>query len=560
MNPEIGNPEEDDDISEMLEADENLEKEDEEDEEDEEDRKPRSRLFEKEEDQKSLEDDDIVVKIGRPKRRRRIPEPRVVKDPEGLKELEELIDDLDPGSISKVYMTITRIEPKTYKNKNISGYITRYDRKIDIQEIKDLHGGGIYDIRFHGPKVDKNGRLNGTKIISARRINISGDPILGDEQEFKKREDRDPDIVSKTLGAQEKMLMLEKQKTDQVDKRNQDLISMLLTKESGDSKIIPVIQQMMETTQKSSSLQLESLKEENRRSREDALRREEKHREEMNRLRDSFEKKSDNMMSPMVQLMIEKSKEDAARMQVMMTQMATIFSAQLENQKATSDSQMKMVMESAKLQNELLLGEVRRQSDELKDARISGKSDLVSEMKKLSTIKELVSSFGPGEPEKPTFMDKISDNLPQIAEAIPGILGSLGGLFSKGTPVIQNKQIQAPSNPPLIRESKIKPEPVREVNPDDDDLSMSIATLKASAEEAIENDENPNVFVDREIIGKFKNDILVKIASVPSSAIIPILQQQLDGIDDESQLFTVKGKSFLRAMHDSLKQKMGINQ
>jgi len=280
----------------------------------------------------------------------------------------------------------------------------------------------------------------------------------------------------------------------------------------------------------------------------------------MNRLRDSFEKKSDNMMSPMVQLMIEKSKEDAARMQVMMTQMATIFSAQLENQKATSDSQMKMVMESAKLQNELLLGEVRRQSDELKDARISGKSDLVSEMKKLSTIKELVSSFGPGEPEKPTFMDKISDNLPQIAEAIPGILGSLGGLFSKGTPVIQNKQIQAPSNPPLIRESKIKPEPVREVNPDEDDLSMSIATLKASAEEAIENDENPNVFVDREIIGKFKNDILVKIASVPSSAIIPILQQQLDGIDDESQLFTVKGKSFLRAMHDSLKQKMGINQ
>lgn len=533
---------------------------------------PRSRLFEKPDenperqngqDSQDNQDDDIVVKIGRPKRRRRVPssEPRTISnDREGLKELDELVEDLDPGSISKVFMTLTRIEPKIFNHKNIAGYVTRYDKKIDIQEIKDIHGGGIYDIRFFGPKIDKNGRQNGTKIVSARRINISGDPIIEDEEEKKRaNESRDPDIVSKTLGAQEKMLMMEKEKTNQVDKRNQDLIGMLLTKESGDSKIIPVIQQMMEVTQKNSNVQLESLKEENRRARDESLRREEKHRDEINHLRDSFEKKSDNMMSPMVQLMLEKSKEDAARMQIMMTQMATIFSVQLDNQKVTSEAQMKMIMESSKLQTELLLGEVRRQSDELKDARISGKSDLVSEMRKLSTLKELVSSFGPGEPEKPSLTDKISENLPQIVEALPDVFRSIGSLFSKGTPVVIPRQLEAPRmEAPRMEAPRTqqRPQPQSQLQNQEDELSVSIATLKVSAEEAIENDEDPAVFVNRAVIGKFSSDVLKKIALVPYSAIIPVLQQQLDGIDEESQLFTVKGKNFLKKMHEALKVKL----
>lgn len=575
--------EDDDGIGDMFNADDEVEEEGL-TEEGEIGASPRSRLFEKPDenpekqddrnirDGKDVQDDDIVVKIGRSKRRRRVPssEPRTISnDREGLKELDELVEDLDPGSISKVFMTLTRIEPKIFNHKNIAGYVTRYDKKIDIQEIKDIHGGGIYDIRFFGPKIDKNGRQNGTKIVSARRINISGDPIIEDEEERKRAsENRDPDIVSKTLGAQEKMLMMEKEKTNQVDKRNQDLIGMLLTKESGDSKIIPVIQQMMEVTQKNSNVQLESLKEENRRARDESLRREEKHRDEINHLRDSFEKKSDNMMSPMVQLMLEKSKEDAARMQIMMTQMATIFSVQLDNQKVTSEAQMKMIMESSKLQTELLLGEVRRQSDELKDARISGKSDLVSEMRKLSTLKELVSSFGPGEPEKPSLTDKISENLPQIVEALPDVFRSIGSLFSKGTPVVipTQRQLEAPRmEAPRMEAPRMeaprtqqRPQPQPQPQNQEDELSVSIATLKVSAEEAIENDEDPAVFVDRAVVGKFPNDVLKKIALVPYSAIIPVLQQQLDGIDEEGQLFTVKGKNFLKKMHEALKVKLGM--
>jgi len=536
---------------------------------------PRSRLFDKpdsdeqkpdkseqdgQDGQDGDVDGDVVVRIGRPKRRRRAApqEPKIITDREGLRELDELIEDLDPGSISKVFMTLTRIEPKVFNHKNIAGYISRFDKKVDIQEIKDLYGGGIYDIRFFGPKINRDGRQSGTKIISARRINISGDPIIGDEEEKKKNnESRDPDIVSKTLGAQEKMLMMEKQKTDQVDKRNQDLIGMLLNKDGGDSKVIPVIQQMMEVMQKNSNTQLESLKEENRRARDESIRREEKHSTEMNHLRDSFEKKSDSMMSPMLQLMLEKSKDDATRTQAMITQIATLFAVQLESQKATSESQMRLIMDSAKLQNELLLGEVKRQSDELKDARISGKSDLVSEMKKLTMLKELVSVLGPGEPEKPSLTDKISENLPQIIEALPDVFRSVGSLFSKGTPVIQ-RQLEAPAiQPPRIQletQSRVKPQPQSQ----EDELSVSITTLKISAEEAIENDEDPSVFVDRAVIGKFPDDTLKKIAMVPYSAIIPILQKQLDGIDEESQLFTVKGKNFLKKMHEALKNKLGV--
>lgn len=68
------------------------------------------------------------------------------------------------------FFVITRISPKFFRGEKVSGYVGKMYMN-DIQEISNLYGGGVYDIRAFELK---DGSI---KLLKSRRVDIAGDPI-----------------------------------------------------------------------------------------------------------------------------------------------------------------------------------------------------------------------------------------------------------------------------------------------------------------------------------------------------------------------------------------------
>ena len=84
------------------------------------------------------------------------------------------------------------------------------------------------------------------------------------------------------------------------------------------------------------------------------------------------------------------------------------------------------------------------------------------------------------------------------------------------------------------------------------EIAQEIAKLKTSFEKSLEDGESPSACFEKHIEGKYEVDTLRKIAVMPTPSVIMVLQHNLD---DDSPMFTVKGKDFLRHLHNILKEK-----
>jgi hypothetical protein len=519
----------------------------------------------------------------------------------GYDEIDQLIQELDPGATTRVYMTITRIDPKVWKGRKIEGYLDKIDRHVDIQEMKDLYGGGTFDIKFFGPRKFKDGSIKGNKIITSRRIVIAGDPIIQtykqDEDEGRQTSAQDPDIVKLAFGAQEKA-------TARMDAKNREDKETMLAlinsaKGGGNEETVTMMMKMLEVSErraeaasKTADAQIAAIREEAKLAREEAARKDEKHKEELRELRREMDEKKSQTGDTMINFMREQSNENMKRMELTMKSMS-------DNSKVM----MEMMSGNHKAQAELLTGELKRVSDELKDARLSNKGDLVSEMKKVATLQGFIKDIaGVGQEEK-SLTDKLTDNLPEIMEQVPGIIAGIGSLFRGQRPVqtppqqmqagaVPRRMLQAPPRPLPPRRPAQPPQPssfpsgqavedeapvpvqhqhamdhpqqaamppqpavpqgMSQEQQQQMEIAQEINKLKVAFEDSLEKGVPAEACYKSHVEGQYDEELLRKIAVMPTPAIIAVLQQNLD---DDSPLFTVKGKDFLRHMHNVIREK-----
>lgn len=510
----------------------------------------------------TLPDDDT-----QPQPRRRRVGNRSESNIATYEELDQLIDEMDPGSTKKVYMTITRVEPSHYAGQRIEGYICKYSHKTNIDEIKQMHGGGTYDIRFFGPR--RNGR--GNELLTSRRIVISGDPIIKQQNNAVNQTSVEAQIVKDAMNTQKDVLarMEEKNRQDQ-----QSMISMVKEITSGkgnDSEMMKILVGMFQTMAEQQRAQIEIMREEAKRDRELILQRErereaenrrlqEKHQEELRQIRAESEKIKQLTSNDMMSFIKEMSKENAAR--------AESTTKQLQ---ALSEIQLKMVMENNKAQADMILSENKRLSDELKESRLSSKTDLSSELKKMATVLNMMDDFkNLREGEPASIADKISDHLPDIIERAPDIIESLGTLF-RG-----RRENAPPRPPPSMPRRRLMPPARRDIpqpqrnedpqaqaknqheQPNDQmkeavEAQEKIIKLKQQAEQAITEGIDPASFFENNIKGKYDKNFLQKVALAPPSMLISAMGQMFG---QDGPMFTVKGKDFMHDLHRIVRESL----
>lgn len=486
-------------------------------------------------------------------------------------ELDQLIDEMDPGSTKRVYMTLTRVEPSHWAGQRIEGYICKYAHKTNIDEIKQSHGGGTYDIRFFGPR--RNGK--GNELITARRIVISGDPIVQKSPLLMSGQTSvEAQVVKDAMNTQKDVLarMEEKNRQDQ-----QAMMNMMreITSKGGDQESLKLIVSMFQAMSEQQRLQLEAMREEAKRDREMMLqrerereaenrRREEKHQEELRQIRIEAEKVKQGTSSEMMQFIKEMGKDSAARSEMMTKQLQVL-----------SEMQLKMVMENSKQQTDMILSENKRLSDELKESRLASKTDLTSELKKISTVMDMMEAFkGIREGEPPSLADKLSEHLPDIIDKAPDIIESLGGLFRGKreslpprpppgiprrrlvAPRMQVNQDQQPATNQTNQERSPEPSSDKQTPGAADqtkEVQEKVLKLKNQIELAITEGKNPEEFFEQNINGKYDREFLQKVALAPPSMLISAIGQMFG---QDGPLFTVKGKDFMHDLHRIIRESL----
>ncbi len=480
-------------------------------------------------------------------------------------ELDQLIDEMDPGSTKRVYMTLTRVEPTHWAGQRVEGYIAKYSHKTNIDEIKQTHGGGTYDIRFFGPR--RNGK--GNELITSRRIVISGDPIIQKNQvQSTGQTSVEAQIVKDAMNTQRDVMarMEEKNRQDQ-----QTMINMMkeIAGKGGDHDSLKLVVSMFQAMSEQQRMQLEALREEAKRDRELMLqrererdaenrRREEKHQEELRQIRLEAEKIKQGTNSDMMQFVKEMGKERAASAEAMTKQLQVL-----------SEMQLKMVMENSKNQMDLILSENKRLSDELKESRLSNKTDLSSELKKMTTLFDMIDAFkGMREGETPSLVDKLGEHLPDIIEKAPDIIQSFRGLFRgnreqippRPPPGVPRRRLVAPN--PQIQEQKEQPmekpteQPTAQKPDAKDELKIvqeQITKMKNQIDQAIVEGVTPRDFFEKNISGKFDTQFLQKVALAPPGMLISAMGQMFG---QDGPLFTVKGKDFMHDLHRIIRESL----
>jgi len=508
-----------------------------------------------------------------PARRRRIG-PRSEANNATYEELDQLIEAMDPGSTKKVYMTLTRVEPSHFAGQRVEGYICKYSHKTNIDEIKQAHGGGTYDVRFFGPR--RNGK--GNELLTSRRITISGDPIIQKPQQQIGQTSVEAQIVKDAMNTQKDVLarMEEKNRQDQANMMN---MVKEITGKGGDQESLKLVVSMFQAMAEQQRHQMEIMREEAKRDREMMLQRErereaenrrqdEKHQEELRQLRQDSEKIKQGTSSDMMSFIKEIGKENAARAESTVKQL-----------QALSEIQLKMVIENNKAQTDMILSENKRLSDELKESRLSNKSDLSSELKKMTTVFDMMDEFkNLREGEPPSIMDKLGEHLPDIIDRAPDILQSLGGLFHgrqenlppRPPPGVPRRRLMSP-RPQAHEQSAVQPDvPARPLQENDENPQASqqptdeamneakaaqeqVLKLKQQVEQAISNGIPPEDFYTQQVSGKYDRGFLQKVALAPPNMLISAIGQMFG---QDGPLFTVKGKDFMHDLHRTIRESL----
>jgi hypothetical protein len=525
------------------------------------------------------DDEEEEITPRRRTRRRRIP--AETKDElaekakkETSEELDNIVEELAPGRNKNVFLTITRVEPKIYKGKKIEGFVERRDSSITEDELKETYGGGVYDVKFFGPKRYNNGQPVGNKILRLKRIKISGDPIIEDR---KTSGVEDPSIVSMAIKAQQDLLSRKDEEQQNINKQNKELLDKLLSgggNSKTDAGMIQLVQSVLESVKQTANMQLISAQEQMKTMREEINRKEERYQEQLRRI----EEKSEKATMPMLDYLTKQQSESNTKSEIMLKHMTEMFKVQLQSAQEASKNQIEMIQASHKMQSDMLMNELKRQSEELKDARISGKTDLLSEMKKLASIKNIMSEIGTNDATQDgnnNIAEKLIEKIPEIAESVPSIISAIGELFGsgKGTrQVVRNvapikKPIAALPPSPVIKPIDSRQEAKEEINNNDSnnnendsgkeqrDIAIMIATIVSNIENSIANNKTPEQFINEYIIGKFNNETLKKVTSVPPGAILAFVEQNIN-VNDDNIITTTQGRDYIRNCLLELKKKV----
>ena len=560
----------DEENPELPEADPNEIPESEKEPDETDDEVPKEEMEFTEEDSDDEDDDESPTR----RRRRKSPEDKKNSLNERAKEqlsqeLDDIVEELAPGRTKNVFLTVTRVEPKVWKGKRLEGFIEKRDAAITEDELKETHGGGTYDIKFFGPKKYSQGLPVGNKILRSKRIKIAGDPII---QEEKKTSSDDPGIVSMALKAQQDLLSRKEAEQDKISKQNEKLMEMALN--GGGNKtdvgMIQLIQNVMDSVKNTANMQLVAAQEQIKIMREEMNKREDRYREELRRI----EEKSEKTAMPMLDYLNKQQTESNKKSEMVVQQMTEMFKIQLMSAQEASKNQIEMIQASHRMQSEMLMNELKRQSEELKDARISSnKGDILSELKKVASIKNIMSEISGGDAnlDNSGIAEKLIDKIPEMAESLPGILSAIGGLFGGQKQQVVRRVIPAqpramlPPSPqarPQAQQPQPQPQPepkpeqeTQEQAQDNQKIALMIATIVQNLENSIDKNIKPEDFINEHIVGKFDDDILRKVTSVPAGVLLKFIEENLDAGDDNI-VNTTAGRDYIRNCLVELKKKL----
>jgi hypothetical protein len=494
-------------------------------------------------------------------------------------EVSQFIEDFCPNSTNGRFIRLSRLEPKNFRSKKCDGFIEKFDRIVTLEEIKDMFGGGTYEIRVYGPKVNaKTGEQSGNRFLTSRRFSIVGDPIILANQAGGNDNSPGNEIVSATIRANEKLAERESERAERNSEKFESILMKTLSEGGGSKELIVMMQGFMANMQEQARHQIEMQAKQLQVMQDKYERDAERAREESRISRKESEERSKGEMSPLLALMIQQSKENVARSEAAMAQSAKMAELQITSIQKANEMQMNLIMNGTKTQVDVLMKQLDNVSGELKDARSAQNKDAMSELKKLVQLKDILKDLGgtgDADVEKPTITDKIMENLPQIQEAF----GTFMQLFTKpqapgvAAPTRQMLNPGAPPPPPPPRESvtvQARPiaqdhrqAPQQEQQPasgeiKEIEIAILVNKLKTGAESYMESGKSAAEFIDNEIFGKFDEKILRQIAITPTKMVIDHLEASFGEADPDSALFTMRGKDFLKSAHAHLKSKLGM--
>jgi hypothetical protein len=264
--------------------------------------------------------------------------------------------------------------------------------------------------------------------------------------------------------------------------------------------------------------------------------------------------------------MEQQSQENQKRMEMMIETMRETSKNEADRNQRFSETQMKIMQDSGKMQVELLTGELKRTSEQLSNIQKSNSGTLIDKLKEFKLLKGLLSDESAGEPGSIT--DRIMDNLPQIADSIPGIITSITNLIKPGVPIplparavaTPPAQIARPLNNQQNgqQNNQQNNQPANQGQSEDKikemDLMLKANKLKKDGEVSITSGSDPVKFADDNIIGTFDDELLIKITSVPFETLYSTLKQQLVG--EDTPLMSMNGKEFMSKVYEHVKEEM----
>lgn len=517
----------------------------------------------------SAKPEEIVnVKVTRPRRKR---QPKIGgHEATTSQDLDDYIEGLDPGSSTRIGLRLNRVEPTHFAGESVDGFIERFDRKITVEEIKKIYGGGTYDLVFFGPKP--NGR--GNKYITSKRIKISGDPIIRTVEA--KKGDEDPGIVKLTLGTQDRMLENQEKKIEAERDRADRMMEMLTTRNDSPNEAIPLLMQMMQQQQSNSLAQLEATKEENRRREEENHRREE--RAERARLEDrkEMEQKSKTEMLPMMTFMVEQMKMSESKSKESAEMMKTVMASQQAMMAETFKTQMDMQNQASSQQVEFMKLQMSSIRDELTESRKNNNTDMVSMLLKMKEVKTVLAEVTGETESSQTTLDKVMDRIPEISEGVAGVAATLfAGMKPKTQAQIAAPQIEMPRKiqveqaPPMqAPPMQAPPAPSEEAPPLESetpaatavqnieypaDPKEALAVMIIKITDAFSRGVEASEFVKQDMIGKIDRDMLIQLSGIPPFAVV---QNVCSNLEDDHPLQDVAGKAYIKEILASLKEEL----
>ena len=536
------------------------------------------------------EDQRLVISVESNKDKKQQTEEEVDKlhiRKANARELDEIVARFDYSKSGKNYIGLHRVEPRTYKGKKLSGYLGKCEEKIDYEWIKNMHGGGTFDVFIHGEK-------NGESVIRAkRRIEISGEPVLenivgysGDEE----KAERSKDVIEKTLIMSEKNVDRFQKQADEARREKDQVMAKLIEvssaprNDNSGKEHIGLVKEFMDSTLKLTQEQLRRSEDNEKLANERYLEAQKSFREEVKSLKQEMTEKSTRELNPLLAMIQTDRKETSDKFAMLMSEnknstemmMKMVMEnnrIQQENRDKFFEMQMKLASDSAKYKDDITTKRMEEILTDLREAKKAGNTDILSEIKKFKLLKEVIGGGDAAETEKESIVDKIFNNIDQA----PAILGALGGLFSKGQPVVVSATPSLPPGAMMSGQSTTQQEQeqveeggeeeaqeqptAQSVAPASEEqrlnmkVQMAASRLMKDVEEAISTGADPIEFVHAKVFGKYEDEVLMRISMVPVKTIIAGIEQQLAQIGGDSILMTAGGQDFLTKMHKAMHQK-----